>query len=286
MLLKLAAARVLAHPRPWILRYLVSFIPASLFAAAITLPIWQSFPYPVIRSLLDQRDIDILLDTLMHIQDGNSNLWLPLLVAIVACLAWVPVQLTALWLEGGTLFCYTSEKPIPWKGFLYACNRWFGFMLLFQGIGIFVFSVILITTAGISIAARALWYPLMWLVIFCGLMLILLLSLWFETTRAVAVTRNEKHLGRALHHSARLVVQGSIALPAFELGAVACMAALLLFRRWTVAIIPGSWWLLSLVVSQVLLLTRHGLRLFRRGGEVIFAQIYAVDTTSSSSGIS
>ncbi|TFG69478.1 MAG: hypothetical protein E4H27_07125 [Anaerolineales bacterium] len=273
-LYKLAAARVVAQPRPWVLRYLLSFIPAALFATAVTLPLWQSLPYSVIHNLTEQRDLEILLDTLIHIQDSDINLLFPLLAAFVACLVWLPVQLAAIWLEGGTLYSYTSEKPVLWKSFLQACNRWFGFMLLSQSLGTLITGIILIVTAGMSVAVRAILSPLMWFVLGCGLILTVLLDFWFETARAIAVTRNDKHLGHALHHSARLFIQEPITLPAFGVSAVAGMAALLLLQRWINAAIPGSWWLLSLIVSQLIQFTRHGMRLLRRGGEVISVKIY------------
>ncbi len=276
----------MAHPRLWVIRYLLSFIPAALFSTAITLPLWQNLPYSVTRSLAEQRDLDVLLDTFMHIQDSQINLLVPLLAVFAACLAWLPVQLTAIWLEGGILFSYTSEKPVVWKSFHQACNRWFGFMFLSQISGNLILGVILIVTAGISVAVRAILSPLMWFVLGSGLILLVLLDFWFETARAIAVTRNDKHLGHALSHSARLFIQEPITLPAFGIGAVVCMAALLLMGRWLNAIIPGSWWLLSLFVSQLVQFIRHGMRLFRRGGEVISANTYTTGIASSSSGIS
>jgi len=273
-LLKRTAKRVLTHPRPWILRYLILFVPALVFAVIITLPLWQNLPYPVIRSILDQREIDIILDALLHAGDGNSNLLLPLVLTAVACLVWLPVQIASLWLEGGTLFSYTSAKPITWKVFFSACNRWFGFLLLFQCLSALVTTGILITTVGITVMMRALWTPLMWLVICCGMLLILYLSLWFETARAVAVTRNDKHVGHSLRDSARFIIREPAALSAFYIIALAGMAVLLLFQRWIASVIPASWWLLSLIVLQGLAYTRHGLRLFRRSGEVLFAQTY------------
>ena len=279
IVLKQAFSRIWTHIRPWILRYSLSLGPALIFSFLITLSLRQTLSQPYISRIFEQRNIDIVFDALLHIGDSETSLLLPLIMTVFACLVFLPVQIAFIWLEGGTLFSYTSAKPISWKDFHSACSQWFGFMLLISSISTLFAGSILIISIVIGLVARVLWSPLIWGVIGAGVLFTVCFVLWLEIVRAVAVVRNERHLGRVLRYSSNLTIIKPLQLISLIVVSLASMTVLLWFQRWVSTSLPISWWLLSFVLLQALAYARHGVRLFRQSGGVVLAQFHTDDNT-------
>jgi hypothetical protein len=243
-----------------------------LFSFFITLPSRHIFSQPYINSILDARNIDVLFDVLLNLRQNEVRL-LPLLISAgFAVLAWIPVQFTHIWLEGGSFFSYKSSKPIGWKTYLKVCYQWFGFILLLRSISAAISVGILIFTIVCGIIFRVIWTPLLWCVFYTGLMIIVCLMMWGDIVCAAAIARDVRNIGRLLRYSQKIVKNESLSILFFIGISLIIMAAFYFLQRWFAIVLPVSWWIPSFIIFQGLVFARHGGRLLRYSGFVCLAQ--------------
>ncbi|MDF1513654.1 MAG: hypothetical protein P1S60_07590 [Anaerolineae bacterium] len=272
-----AARRVCAHPRPWILRYLLELILAMLMTTAIMLPLMSNFTNPTIIRVLDSRQVDVLLDAMLHLDESSTNLVLPFIIVIIAGVVWLPLQVTGIWLEGGSFVSYTLDKKLSWQEFIKSCSRWFGKMLIIRALSFLIISGALAGIVPLIVMVRRLWHPLPWIVGGCGLLLIVAISMLAEYLRAAVVVHSAMHFRDAVRRGFQQLRDQALALTGFLFLALSGMALLLIIKRWITLSMPVSWWLLNLLFLQLVTLGRHGLRLFRLAGEITFIQFGGAD---------
>jgi hypothetical protein len=248
----------------------------------MTLPLWKNLTHPLIASALHRRSLDNVIDILISSGQGGAQLSVPLLLALVAGVSWFPVQVILIWLEGGTLYSYTSSKHILWKDFAASCNRWFGIMLLFRFLGVFLLTSLVTGTVLLALMVRKLGAPIIWLVVVGGLLSCTLVNLLFEIIRTTVVVYRQRMLGNILHNSFQLIQQKALTLLIFNIISIISMVTLLLVQQWFKTAIPISWWLLSFVTLQILNAMRDWLWLARRSGQVTIALSYKPSLTGIS----
>jgi hypothetical protein len=269
---KKAFTRFFTHTRPWITRYVFNMMTAMIFSLIITLSMWHLLSHPLVSVMLEQRSLDILLDILSNKNAEDNNLLLTFIIIGMTVLAWLPIQIVWIWLEGGILSSYASEKRLNWKAFFNACSQWFGFMLLLRSLYIVIFVIIITVTAVLVFLMLLLWVPPSWVFLTAGVLLLTILHLCMELFTTAAITTKHKNIFSVSRICLMLVKKIPGPLLIFYILTMSVTTFLLLIQRWVGIAVPMDWWLISLFLFQILVLTRQGLRLFRQSGEVIMVQ--------------
>ena len=264
-----ALKRFLTRPLPWLLLYLVSFLPALLFGPLMAGSFAWLARYPLFRVALTNRSLAEFRELLMLAAHTprTSVPWTLFAIGGVALL--LPVfALLRVFLEGGTLFTYADPSAPDVRRFLAGCRRWFGSFLAINLLGWIVLTLVAVV-AGVLIAL--VWNVALWLTQILVILTLLLLGLlvtWIELARAAAVAHDTRNIFAALRESGVLFVRRPLPLLGLVGGALAVQVLLMLLSQAVMRAIPIPWWLLSLAVGQLVIFLRLGVRLARRAGMV------------------
>lgn len=261
-------SRVATRPRPWILRYLLHLLPAVLLAVPIAGSMLGLFRYPLMAEAMRTRSLGDLLE-ITRVSDGEGfNTGLAALGWVaafgLALLAWIPIQVAGLWLEGGILHTYAVDHRPDGRAFRSACGRTFGpFLVLAAGQSLAVGAIVGIAAVlEIVLDARI---PGVRPAVAISAAALLVLG---ELARVVMVVSDDLNVLRALRDTIRLVGSrlGDLAL---VIGASFGLHALLFSAQRAVGqAIPIPWWALSFFVLQGNQFLGTGVRLARQAGMV------------------
>ncbi len=254
--------RAVKRPRPLLLFYLVTALPALLAAVLVTLPGLELARYPVFREALAERNLEFLVEGALPTTGGTVSL----LTLVGAGVAGLGLLFVRAYLQGGTLLTYAAASPPSGREFLRGCRRWFGSFLLLNFLGSLL-ALIVLVAFGFLTALASSSLPLAILVVGVGLLVTNLVVLWIEVSRATAVLRDDRHAGHALREGLRSLFRRP--LPLLALAAAGLLLQALLYAVGLPGrSIPIPAWFLSLLFLQVMNLARLTLRLGRWAGEV------------------
>jgi hypothetical protein len=254
--------RAVKRPRPLLLFYLVTALPALLAALLVTLPGLELARYPVFREALAERNLEFLVEGALPATGGTVSL----LALVGAGIAGLGLLFVRAYLQGGTLLTYAAATPLSTREFLRGCRRWFGPFLLLNFLGSLLALIVLVAFGFLTTLVSS-TLSLSILVAGAGLLVAGLIVLWIEVARATAVLRNDRHAGHALREGLRSLFRRPLLL-------LALAAAGLLLQALLYAVglpgrsIPIPAWFLSLLFLQLMNLARLTLRLGRWAGEV------------------
>ena len=284
-------ARTTRYWQVWLILYAANLLGALLLAFLPALT-WVSEPghRPAIRQAADGLDAWFVLETLMSPnaraalgQGGPEPSLAPdlqqaLLLALITLvalpwLAWLPSS----FLTGGLLLTYAGDpqltgggapQPFCWRRFLWGCWHWFGTFLLLGLVQAFGWLIGLIPGVLLIVAALSVGQWLVWLLV-AGLGL--WLAFWLvllEYARVAAVVGDTQSAVRALGSGLRFVFRHPLPVAGLYLLSLLLAAALhALFRLGLMPHLRLDSWLLVLLVQQLFILARLGIRLVRLGGE-------------------
>jgi hypothetical protein len=268
--------RVVRRPRPWLLLYGVTLVPALILALLLTQPLLDVSRSPLLREALVNRSLDQLIEVLRpapvppEAQTGPSFgalLIVPLLGTFL-----VVAGLLRSYLQGGTLATYAADGPLDRGVFWGTCGRWFGsFLLLNVGMGL---------AKGVGLVVGGILTAQVWsnsalggrIALGVTLLLVSALGLWTELARAAAVARGRRRVGAALGAGIDVLRQRPGQLLGLVAGILALQAVVFGLNRLSGRLLPIPAWLASLLVQQVFVAARLGLRLSRHAGQVILAE--------------
>ncbi len=264
-------ARVATRPRAWILRYLLHLLPAVLLAVLIAGSMLSLFRYPLMAEALRTRSLGDVLEIVQMLGREGAGAEFAVLGATgalgLALLAWLPVQLAGLWLEGGVLQAYATDQKLDGRAFRAACWRTFGsFLVLSVGQHLAIGLV-----AGIALASGVALGAITIPVILAGSGIGALMVLG-ELARIAIVVDNDRHVVRALSRAIRLVRRRFLPLVVVIAASIGLQALLFVAQRAAGRVIPIPWWALSLIVLQIIQILGVGVRLARQAGIVSLAQ--------------
>jgi hypothetical protein len=262
---------VATRPRAWILRYLLHLLPAVLLAVLIAGSMLPLFRYPLMAEALRTRSLGDGLEIVQMLGEtrtGAEFAIVGILSALgLAALAWLPVQLAGLWLEGGVLHTYAAEQRLEGRAFRAACRRAFGpFLLLSVGQNLAIGLV-----AGIAGASSVVFDAILVPVIPAGIGIGALMILG-EVARIAIVVDGDRHVVRALARAIRLVRRRFLPLVGLIAASLGLQALLFVAQRVAGRVIPIPWWAPSLIVLQLIQILGVGVRLARQAGIVSLAQ--------------
>jgi hypothetical protein len=184
--------------------------------------------------------------------------------AATSVLAWF----LSSFLSGGLLLTYAeAPRAFRWRRYLWGCWHWFGTFLLLGVVQALGWAVTLVPGAILVGAASSVGPWLAWLLV---AVLGLALILWWvlvEYSRINAVAGETQNLFLALGRSARFLLRRPLAVAGLLLLSL-IPAALLhgLFRYGLLPRLPLDLWFLVLLVQQIFILGRLGIRLVRLAG--------------------
>jgi len=266
----------------WLILYAANLFGALLLVLLPALSMVSDFGHrPAMRQAAGGLDAWLVLETLMSPgamaalgQGGPEPAWTPALqqailvglvtVAALPWLAWLPAS----FLNGGLLLTYAgSPQPFRLRRFLWGSWHWFGTFLLLGVVQALGWIIGLIPAAVLLVAALPAGQWLLWfLVAVLGLWMVLWLVV-LEYSRIAAVVGDTQNAFRALGRGVRFVFRHP--LPVAGLYALSLLLAASLHAVFRLGLMPTlrlEWWLLVLLVQQVFIVARLGLRLARLGG--------------------
>ncbi len=259
--------RVVTRPLPWVLRYLISTLPAFLLAPLIMLPLRSLFRYPIVAEALKTGSLDLVLEFLDHPPAGSLTSSTLVWVLLLVPLAWLLVRAVWLWTEGGVLTTYAREERITARRFLRACASWFGPFVLLGLLSGLAIGLLVGTTAGIALVVSAVWQPLTMPVVVMGAVFVVACWVWAELARVVAVVRGDRHVLRALGVALKVARRRFVPLMALVLGVLVVRVGLAVGANALLSRLSFSWWLPVLVIQQGVQILAVGLALARRAGQ-------------------
>lgn len=263
------APRALQRPFPWILRYLLSLIPALILAPLVTLPLVKLLRTPLFRQMLETRSLGLLTDILANRQaeaaPGALLLWLPLLAVPLALLI---IKITEVFLEGGTLYSYAQPHTPQQHEFWSACKRFFWTLLFLKSWG--WISVLISGGSAWMIFAAAGVFPLPWLrpLGMLGFVIAGIFAAWSEVARCVLVSSEQQRGFKALGKAVRVFFANPLPLLVWIIVCSGAYGLLLLAQGWVNVQLPLPWWLATLVAQQLIQVAKLGISLTRQAGIV------------------
>ncbi len=267
------ASRVYRRPWPWVIRYAGALIPALLVALMLVIPLRAWLSHPLVAEVLETRSLDFLVDALMSLPTEMEGGLLLLAGVALLPLIWIGMRMFWLLLEGGVLITYARPKRPTARAFLRACVDWFPSFLLISILEVLATgAVVAIAAASVAlIQALSLWESLATGVYAVGAVAVVGISVAAELARAVAVVGEDRNVWRAFGAAGRVVARRFVPLVALILGTLLLRVLLFLVQRALSGWIPISWWLLTLLVQQLLQIAITGVGSVRRAGEVALA---------------
>ncbi len=273
-MVKVSFHRLLRHPRPWLLLYLLVSVPSPILAlliAGVSVPFAR---YPLLREVIGHHSLDAFIEMLLLLPKvslpGLREGSIATLIGLCGLLLVLPLwPLLRLWLEGGILYSYLREEAVPARHFWSACRYHFPLFArlfvveLLGGIVVaipFILAGYLALRLGPAIGRLARWV---------GLLSLLLFSLWFELARTAAVIEGERRLLAALKAAAGFLRRRGPRFLLVLLGWGVGFALLSLFWKGVTHLIPLTAWPFLLILGQLHLLLRLLLYLWRRVMEIL-----------------
>lgn len=269
-------SRLFTRPRPWLAFYLFISLPSAVAAPLFALPLLNWARSSLLRQALGERSLDALLqlttgplaDMRLGGSGGDATLLFLLLAVCGVLLLWPLLGLGWVWLEGGALTTYADAERPAWRRFGAGCKRWFGPFLVVNVLGVLAVFVV----GGLFVAIAALLWGVSPILGggagVMGCLFVGALATWTELARAVMVARDDRALGPALKGAWRVAFRRPLPLLALLLGGLALYGVLFLLNRAVTGALPYSWWLAVLVVQQLSVVLRLGVRLGRQAGEM------------------
>jgi hypothetical protein len=268
----------------WMVLYAANFLGALLLAVLPALSIVSELGHRgAIRQAADGLDAWYVLETLMSPgaveslgQAGPQPGEVPFLqqallialftLAVLPLLAWLPAS----FMSGGLLLTYASSpQPFGWRRFWWGCWHWLGTYLL---LGLVQASVLMLTLILGAVLVIVALNASPWLVaplcVALGLWLVAWLAM-MELSRTAAVIAGTKNPFTALVGGLRFILRHP--WPVVGLYALSVLSAVALHAVWRLGLTPHlrlEWWLPALLLQQLFLLARLGIRLVRIGGGV------------------
>ena len=268
-----AVSCVYRRPWPWVIRYVGALAPALLVALMLLIPLRSWLSQPLVAEALETRSLDFLVDALMNLPiEMEDGLLLPAGVVLLP-LVWIGMRMLWLLLEGGVLVTYARPKRPTVREFLRACVDWFPSFLLISIVAVLATGAVVgIAAAGLAlIQALSLWESLATGLYAVGGVVVVGISVAAELARAAAVVGEDRNVWRAFGAAGGVVVRRFVPLVVLILGTLLLRVLLFLVQRALSGWIPISWWMLTLLVQQLLQVAITGLGLLRRAGEVALA---------------
>lgn len=267
-LVRTCVLRVSRRPWPWVLRYLLTAVPAAVLSVLFVLPLGPWFRVPLFLEALDRRSLDDLFEVLLHQPEGQS-LGLSLGAALILIpIAWVAQRLIGLWLEGGILATYALPTVPAWRTFAAASSRWFGRFLLLALLNIALSAVLAGGAAGLAVLAGMVNRPLGIAAGITGAAVVILAGAWVRLARAAIVVHEDGRVLHALGASWRTIAHRPLLFLALVLGVLALRVLLTALGGALGAAVPLRAWLLSLVIQQPIQAALVGVGLARRAADV------------------
>jgi len=256
-----------------VIRYVGALAPALLVALMLLIPLRSWLSQPLVAEALETRSLDFLVDALMNLPIEMEDGLLLLAGAVLLPLVWIGMQMLWLLLEGGVLVTYARPKRPTVREFLRACVDWFPSFLLISIVAVLATGAVVgIAAAGLAlIQALSLWEPLATGLYAVGGVVVVGISVAAELARAAAVVGEDRNVWRAFGAAGGVVVRRFVPLVVLILGTLLLRVLLFLVQRALSGWIPISWWMLTLLVQQLLQVAITGLGLLRRAGEVALA---------------
>lgn len=278
-------SRVWQRPLPAILNYTVSLVSALLLAPMLTWALRSAFRRPLLASAINARSLDLLLDAFSAMVEGATPL--PTVIALVLLpLAFLLFWVLRMVVEGMALHSYDSEESVPFRKLLRAGGRW---VLPFFGQGLISFGVYVVCVVIPALVPLATNFigggvarAINIIVVMFFALIICLWSILAEIARANAIVDNEGNIAVCLWEAVGIVRK--IPMPVMALHGTSAAASLLLtaLTLWLNRAVPVQWWLLGLVLLQVLALLRVAIRFSRWAGNVALVQACLPPLQSSS----
>jgi hypothetical protein len=264
-------ARVATRPRAWILRYLLHLLPAALLAVLIAGSMLFLFRYPLMAEALRTRSLGDGLEIVQMLGEEGAGAEFAIVGIIgalgLALLAWLPVQLAGLWLEGGVLQAYAADQKLDGRAFRAACGRTFGPFLLLSVAQHLAIGLVAGIAVASGVALGAIIIPV--IVAVTGIGALMMLG---ELARIAIVVDNDRHVVRGLGRAIRLARRRFLPLVVVIAASIGLQALLFVAQRAAGRVIPIPWWALSLIVLQIIQILGVGVRLARQAGIVSLAQ--------------
>lgn len=260
-------SRVATRPRPWILRYCLHLLPALVLAVLIAGLMLPLFRRTLVAEALRTRSLGDGLEIVQALDGTGPDAGLPVLGGAaflgLALLAWLPIQIVSLYLEGGVLHTYAAEQRPDRRAFGSACRRTFKpFLVLGLAQSLATGAVV-----GIASALGAALDLLLLLGIAAALVVLALMVIG-ELARAVIVIEDDRHVFRALGGAMRVIRRRFGGVAALVAASGMLHGFLFFVQRAGGRAIPIPWWALSLAVQQGIQALGAGVRLARQAGMV------------------
>jgi len=265
-----AASCVYRRPWPWVIRYVGVLAPALLVALMLLIPLRSWLSQALVVEVLETRSLDYLVDALMDLATEMEGGLLLLAGVALLPLVWIGMRMLWLFLEGGVLITYARPKRPTARTFLRACVDWFPSFLLISILAVLATGAVVgITAACVALVqALSLWPSLGMVVYAVGVVVAVGISVAAELARAAAVVGKDRNVRRAFGAAGRVAGRRFVPLVALILGTLLLRVLLFLVQRALSGWIPISWWLLTLLVQQLLQIVITGVGLVRRAGGV------------------
>lgn len=259
---------VVQRPWPWVLRYLLTAVPAVALGLLLALPLGPWFRLPLFVRALDRRSLDDLLEVLLNQPEGQS-LGPSLGAALILVpIAWLGLRVIGLWLEGGILATYALPTVPAWRAFATTSTRWFGSFLLLALVGIGAGAALTGGTVGLALLAGMISRPLGIGVGLAGALVVIFAGAWARLARAVVVVREDGHIVRALRQAWHTMWRRPLLFLGLVVGALAVGGLLIWLGSALNHAVPLRAWLLSLLIQQPIQIALVGVGLARRAAEV------------------
>ncbi|MGB1251804.1 MAG: hypothetical protein ACPG8W_14390 [Candidatus Promineifilaceae bacterium] len=269
-MIQTAIKRTGQYRRLWVNLYLVSLVSGLLLLISPAMTLLNAANLTAIEAAADGADLWHLTELVLL---GNVD---TVLGRAVSNTITTMLQSTALnlvlgilafsfflsaYLRGGTL----ARLSDTGKSFHPSARRYVLSLLFLQA---FHFGLILITVIVTTAVAGAVGIQqYMLTILVAGLSVLPLWIVWFELSAVALIQHNTTNPFRALSQGFRTLFRRPLALIGFYMLALLLMAGFQWVMRFAVQPnLPATWWPLVLVVQQVGIFGRIGLRLFRYAG--------------------
>lgn len=266
------------RPRAWVLLYGLVSVPAALLASVWTLAFLPLARWPFFAEALATQRLDWVLDSLtgqmLAAMTGTPapETGLPILGSLVAIcgalLIWPLFGIVWVALEGGTLASYAAPTPLSWREFGAACKRWFGPFVLLNSAGVVVAALLLGVAWGVASALHGSLPLTAQVVRNLGWLAAGAVASLVELARVVGVAQGTRHVGAMLRGAWQTLMQHPVEVLALLLAGLALYGLLDVAYRALMGVLPFRWWLLTLLVQQLYVALRLGVRLAREAGLV------------------
>lgn len=266
------------RPRAWALLYGLVSLPAALLALVWTLAFLPLARWPFWAEALTTQRLDFVLDSLtghmLVAMTGapSPEAGVPVLGSLVAMcgalLIWPMFGIVWVALEGGTLASYAAPTPLSWREFWAACRRWFGPFVLLNSAGVVVAALLLGVAWSAAFALRGSLPLTAQVVRTLGWLAAGAVASLVELARVVAVAQGTRHVGVMLRGAWQALMQHPVEVLTLLLAGLALYGLLDGAYRALMGVLPFRWWLLTLLVQQLYVALRLGIRLSREAGLV------------------